>query len=486
MKKGVLSLVTALIVLCSITIFASAAGTEPDITVQLNGQDLEFTDAKPQVKDNRTFLPYRAVFEAMGAEVDYENNMVTARRGDTELSMTIGDTTATVTRGDTTDTLTMDVAPYVDNATWRTYVPVRFAADAFGCSVGWNQDTMTVTIVDIGAMVDKALAGKEFTLLEKYMEYSEKYNVGAWAANGSMDASVSLLGSETLPLFTGTVEGIVSGNAAGEMSISMDMDLGPLMSCIAYLTDTTLADMDVTEDDLRMDMVMNMKLDMDAGTMYLQMDDAMNAALGLPTGTWMSMDMNAIPVESGMEEECNALLTQVESMNPVELLNTLLADVSLDEQAFTSLADTLDTAITALSDKGFQKTSNGYETSLTLSAKGMECVFAMALTTTNADEVTGYSMDVSVILPLDEELKATLAESGLTADQISMNISTSVDKNDQMQAVFQISMAPLFAMDINMEMNYTATTQTPDTALPANATVVDYMTLMASIAATQE
>lgn len=258
------------------------------------------------------------------------------------------------------------------------------------------------------------------------------------------------------------------------------------MSCIAYLTDTTLADMDVTEDDLRMDMVMNMKLDMDAGTMYLQMDDAMNAALGLPTGTWMSMDMNAIPVESGMEEEYNALLTQVESMNPVELLNILLADVSLDEQAFTSLADTLDTAITALSDKGFQKTSNGYETSLTLSAKGVQCVFAMALTTTNADEVTGYSMDVSVILPLDEELKATLAESGLTADQISMNISTSVDKNDQMQAVFQISMAPLFAMDINMEMNYTATTQTPDTALPANATVVDYMALMASIAATQE
>ena len=48
---------------------ASAADQSPAISVQLDGQALTFTDAVPQVVDQRTFLPFRAVFEAMGAEV---------------------------------------------------------------------------------------------------------------------------------------------------------------------------------------------------------------------------------------------------------------------------------------------------------------------------------------------------------------------------------------------------------------------------------
>ena len=54
---------------------AFAAG-EQTIAVQLNGEDLTFTDAVPQVKDQRTFLPFRAVFEAMGAEVSNEGNVI--------------------------------------------------------------------------------------------------------------------------------------------------------------------------------------------------------------------------------------------------------------------------------------------------------------------------------------------------------------------------------------------------------------------------
>lgn len=486
MKKCVLSLVTALVALCCVTIFASAAEADPGVTVQLNGQNLEFTDAVPQLKNDRTFLPFRAVFEAMGAEVGYDNNVVTAKRGDTELSMTIGETTAIVTRGDVTETLIMDVAPYLDNTTSRTYIPVRFAADAFGCSVGWDQDTMTAIIVDVDTMLDKALAGKEFTLLEKYTEYSEKYNAGTWAMNGTMDASVSLLGSEDFPLLTGTVDGIVSDNAAGEMSMVMDMDMAALMSHIAYLTNMTLADMGVTEEELRMSMAMDMKMDMAAGTIYIKMDDAMNTAMGLPAGAWMSMDMNAVMADSGMEWDYDAMLAQAESIDMAELLKVLLADASPDTQTYAVLSDALNSVITALSDEGFEKTADGYKTTLTLSAEGAEFVIAMELTTTDAGEVNGYSMDVAVNFPLDEESKAAMAELGLSADQISMNLSTSMDKNDQMKAVINVSMAPLFTMDMTMDMTYKATTAAPDTTLPADAVVVDYMTLMAGMTAPQE
>ena len=485
MKRCILSLVMALVALCAVTIAASAAEADPDITVQLNGQSLEFTDAKPQVKDNRTFLPYRAVFEAMGAEVGYDNNVVTAKRGDTELSMTIGGSVATVTRAGVAEELTMDVAPYVDDATWRTYVPVRFAADAFGCSVGWDQASQTVVILDVDTLVDEALAGKEFTLLEKYAQYSEKYNKGNWAVDGSMDATVSLFGSQDISVLTGTVDGIVSGNAAGAMSMTMDLDLASLMSHIAYLTNMSLADFGLTEEELRMSMAMDMKMDMNAGTLYFKMDDTLNAAMGLPAGAWMSLDLNAIMAESGLEWDYDAMLAQANDIDVTELLKISLADISLDDQAadaYTIVADTLNSILTALSDEGFQKTADGYETTLTLTVEGVEFSIALELTTTAAGEVNGYGMVLSMIVPLDEETKAALAESGLPVNQVALSVSSSVDKNDQAKTVINVSMAPLFTADMTVEMNYDTTSQAPDTALPADAVVVDYMALMAGIA----
>ena len=62
------------------TLPAAFAAGDSGITVQLDGQALSFTDAVPQVRDQRTFLPFRAVFEAMGAEVSNEGSVITATR----------------------------------------------------------------------------------------------------------------------------------------------------------------------------------------------------------------------------------------------------------------------------------------------------------------------------------------------------------------------------------------------------------------------
>ena len=148
---------------------AAMAAGETVISVQLDGAPLTFTDAVPQVRDQRTFLPLRAVFEAMGAEVSSEGSVITATRNGKTLAMTLNETAATLTQNGETTPITMDVAPYVDNTTWRTYVPVRFAAQAFGCAVGWDQANSTAIIVDTDKVVDAALEGKSFTFLEKLM-----------------------------------------------------------------------------------------------------------------------------------------------------------------------------------------------------------------------------------------------------------------------------------------------------------------------------
>ena len=68
---------TLLVLGAALTLLGSSAAlaaedAAPVISVQLNGENLTFTDAVPQARDNRTFLPFRAVFEAMGADVSNE------------------------------------------------------------------------------------------------------------------------------------------------------------------------------------------------------------------------------------------------------------------------------------------------------------------------------------------------------------------------------------------------------------------------------
>ena len=103
-------------------------------------------DAAPYVADGRTMVPIRALTETFGAEVNYDNDArtVTIKDGDTTVVMTIGETTYTVNG----EEKTMDVAPVIGSSD-RTYVPVRFVAEALGYKVTplYAADGTTASVV---------------------------------------------------------------------------------------------------------------------------------------------------------------------------------------------------------------------------------------------------------------------------------------------------------------------------------------------------
>lgn len=88
-------------------------------------------DAAPIVQNSRTYVPFRALAEAFGAEVAYDEatQAVTATLGSNTVVMTIGSASYTVNG----EEKTADVAPFISGG--RTMVPVRFAAEAFGSKV---------------------------------------------------------------------------------------------------------------------------------------------------------------------------------------------------------------------------------------------------------------------------------------------------------------------------------------------------------------
>ena len=97
----------------------------------VNNNVVSVEDAAPYIANDRTYVPFRALGEAIGAEVVWDNDArtVTYTLGKTEVVMTIGEKTYTVNG----EEKTMDVAPEITSD--RTYVPVRFVGEALGFKV---------------------------------------------------------------------------------------------------------------------------------------------------------------------------------------------------------------------------------------------------------------------------------------------------------------------------------------------------------------
>jgi len=113
--------------LLSISIYA-----EDDIRVFVNDELVMF-DQPPIMQDGRTLVPLRAIFEAMGAEVDWNSytQTVTGTKSGIVVVMQVGNNVISRNGQD----ITLDVPPQIVND--RTLVPVRAVAESFNAQVNW-------------------------------------------------------------------------------------------------------------------------------------------------------------------------------------------------------------------------------------------------------------------------------------------------------------------------------------------------------------
>ena len=116
-----------------------------NISVTLDGTQIQF-DVPPQMVNGRTLVPLRAIFNALGADIQWNQGTqtVTATREGTTVIMQIGNPVITVNGTN----VTLDVAPtIIDDA---TLVPARAVGESFGVDVDWNPTTQTVILVTPG------------------------------------------------------------------------------------------------------------------------------------------------------------------------------------------------------------------------------------------------------------------------------------------------------------------------------------------------
>lgn len=116
------------------------------ITVLYNGTRVSFHSygQNPELLNSRTLVPLRSIFEAMGAQVEWDDATRTAiaKRNGIEIRIGIG-ANEIYKNG---DAIAVDVPAQILND--RTMVPARVIAEAFGASVEWNDSGKTVLITE--------------------------------------------------------------------------------------------------------------------------------------------------------------------------------------------------------------------------------------------------------------------------------------------------------------------------------------------------
>ncbi len=118
---------------------------EDDIEVTIDGVRLT-VPVEPYIENDRTMIPMRAVFEALGADVEWNDaqRSVTARKDGESITLTIGSHDAAVVKDGIESIITAENAPEI--AEDYTMIPLRLTAEALGCGVDWNGRTQTVEI----------------------------------------------------------------------------------------------------------------------------------------------------------------------------------------------------------------------------------------------------------------------------------------------------------------------------------------------------
>ena len=133
MKRRSLVVLVVLAMILAFAIPAMAA------QVFVNGQKL---DVSTTMESGTTLVPLRAIFQALGATVDWDasTQTVTAVKDGTTVKLQIGSSTA-YKNG---QPVTLQVPGKIIQG--NTMVPLRFVSESLGANVDWDGSTQTITI----------------------------------------------------------------------------------------------------------------------------------------------------------------------------------------------------------------------------------------------------------------------------------------------------------------------------------------------------
>ena len=169
MKKLTALFLSTLFILIAITLPVSATD---DIKVVLDGKELVF-EQPPVIVNDRTMVPMRAIFEALGAEVDWNTETKTASGYKCGIYIEFPIDEAFMIKN--TIDIALDAPATLING--YTMLPVRAVAESFGVEVNWDAASKTVKLTDRNCFDSYITASDHFFEGESIEGYPNGYGM---------------------------------------------------------------------------------------------------------------------------------------------------------------------------------------------------------------------------------------------------------------------------------------------------------------------
>ncbi|MGE4213955.1 MAG: copper amine oxidase N-terminal domain-containing protein [Anaerotignaceae bacterium] len=430
--------------------FEEEVAVEPELAVQLNGTDMTFADAEPIIVNGRVYVPFRAVFEGLNAEVAYDaaTSKITVTKEGTEAVFAIGEKNLTITKDGTSQTVETDAASFIQDG--RTYVPVRLAAQALDCTVGWDAENKTAIIFDADEVKG---VGETYTIMNKYLAYAKEFSEKTYALTGTFNFDVKNIGGDSDAYIKGVcnLDGITdSSNVNMNMVAELDLAAVEKMLTAEEAADAeTLAMLESFKN-----INFNLIFSMDTGKYYIQ-SNLFSTLMGAAEGTWYSIDMNSMLEMAGTGFNFTDLAKMAKEADFESYMTAISSEIPTDDKYASAATISTYKILTGLfSDNAFKAVADGYQSTYTEEADGMSTTIAMKLATAD-DKVTGYSIDMTMGYMGAEMMKLTVAQSGL---KTTMNMTMGMDD--------------MFDMTMTGNIDYSETTNKPLSAPKSGETVI--------------
>lgn len=493
-KVLVVTLVIAMVFTSGVAVFAAETKAPAKLQVQVNGEMVEFTDAVPTNVNNRVMVPFRAILENLNAKVEYDQakHIVTASTEDTVISFAVGSADLKVTTGEQTVNKKMDVVPFVDRKTNRTYVSTRAIAEGLDYSVGWDNANKTVIIIDFSKIF--ANANTDFSYLS--MPYATEYDATkTYKTKGTLNGKINVqTPSVTMEGETPSTPEKMSLGISGEMTGLQQMMNADLTMKMALDLESLMKNQSMSEAEKAMvvpmmealkNIEMQIKMD-DTGIMYMKCP-IMSTAMGVlgqnvDANTWYKMDVNAIYKEMGMDYQglMNFSKGFAGDLNVTDLLtkiaNSLSDNYTVD--TYKESAFLYDIAKEVAGDSAFKTVGNTHTLVIdnaSLISLMKEHQKELGMTEKDLAELSNLALSCTIQLrERNDKLTNCVVKMSMEAQGAKVRFDVN---GDALNAVcdMMVEIPELMDMTLKMDMKSNVTTEKVDTTIPKDANVVDYM-----------
>lgn len=378
------------------TLYYKMFSGRDNIDIVYNGEVLEYTDAQPQIINDRVMIPFRSVLEDMGAQVNYDDasRTVTAVRGDITINFSLDSNVIDITDGDNKSQLEMDVPMAVVND--RTLVPIRFMSNAFGMNVGWESDMKTVVIFDGESYINKLKAlpnmGKMLTMKSTVPVIQN----GAFTISADFSSEETVFDFKIDTAYDMTcTDGVIGGKA------TLNLDIDGLSNIVKEISD----------ENVSLKNIENTVIDVvaDDGIVYFKTDIIEKLAAAYP-------DVKEIASVAKFADKNTWFKWNIE-----EFFN----DLAEEDAAFKPLSDLISGGITALNGKTVEETLStvfDYSGDVTLSdVSSIDLMFSVyelmdKYLSVNVEENGDYTMKLDISTDIISDVMQKMGVSMSDAD----------------------------------------------------------------------